>query len=100
MIAGTRVDEISKAFGGWVKGARSDAGLSQQALADLIGRRQQTVTQIEQGARPATVSEVYRILTILGRDLPTLDVELQTICTSCWGSTPAGFTCNACGSRS
>lgn len=100
MTAGIRVDEISKAFGAWLSGARADAGLSQQALAALIGlRRQQTIAQIEGGTRPATVSEVYRVLAALGRPLPSLAVTLPDVCTSCWGKPPTGFTCNSCGAR-
>lgn len=96
-----RVDDITRAFGQWVKTAREEAGVTQSRLAVTVGlNHQQMIGKVEHGVRPATISEAYRIAKALGRDLPSIEVTMPSICSACWGTPPAGFTCNACGGGS
>jgi transcriptional regulator with XRE-family HTH domain len=50
--------------------ARKAAGLSQQALAKLIGRPQSFVAKLERGERSIDVVELVAIGELIGLDLP------------------------------
>lgn len=97
--SGTRVDDITRAFGTWVREQRRARGISQAKLAKASGPRilPTQIARIETGERPATISEAARICAVFGVALPDLTVELPDICAKCGGTPPLGFTCNTCG---
>jgi transcriptional regulator with XRE-family HTH domain len=52
-----------------LKQARIDAGLSQQAVADKLGKPQSYVSKIESGERRLDIAETKRIAEIYKKDI-------------------------------
>lgn len=55
-----------KAIAAYLDDARRDAGLSQQALADVLGVDQGQVSRLLRGVRPMTLPEMLSICDLLG----------------------------------
>jgi len=52
-----------------LKQARIDAGLSQQAVADKLGKPQSYISKIESGERRLDVAEIKKFATIYKKDV-------------------------------
>jgi transcriptional regulator with XRE-family HTH domain len=65
-------DELKRAFGQRVQSLREQAGLTQERLADQIGRSVDTISNIERGANSTRVETAARIAEALGVALPEL----------------------------
>ena len=63
--------------GARVKARRSEASLSQQALADLVGVSRQTIVAMETGAYAPSVYLALRVASVLGTTVEAL-----------WGADP------------
>jgi putative transcriptional regulator len=70
-----RVDDSDA--GTRVKARRSEASLSQQALADLVGVSRQTIVAMETGAYAPSVYLALRVANVLGSTVEAL-----------WGTDP------------
>lgn len=68
---------VGSAFGAVLKAARTEAGLTQEELADLAGCDRTFPSQLERGIRTPTISTLLNLAAALGVPAPTL-VE-QTI---------------------
>jgi Zn-dependent peptidase ImmA (M78 family)/DNA-binding XRE family transcriptional regulator len=60
---------VAQLIGGRIRKAREDRGLSQAALADVLGLSQAAMSTIESGARPLRVDELMVVSRVTGRDL-------------------------------
>ena len=52
-----------------LKTARVDAGLSQQAVADKLGKPQSYISKIESGERRLDVAEIKKFATMYKKDI-------------------------------
>lgn len=59
--------------------ARSDAGMTQQQLADKLERPQSFVSKVENGDRRLDVIEFLEICRLLGADAPALLRQIESI---------------------
>ena len=59
--------------------ARSDAGMTQQQLADKLERPQSFVSKVENGDRRLDVIEFLEICRLLGADAPALLKQIESI---------------------
>jgi transcriptional regulator with XRE-family HTH domain len=73
--------ELKRRFGRQVQGLREAKGLTQEQLADRIGRSVDTVGNIERGVNATRIEVAYQIATELGVRLPDL-FEFQPAPTS------------------
>lgn len=64
--------ELKRRFGKHVQGLREAKGLTQEQLADRIGRSVDTVGNIERGVNATRIEIAYLIATELGVRLPDL----------------------------
>ena len=64
--------ELKRRFGKQVQGLREARGLTQEQLADRIGRSVDTVGNIERGVNATRIEVAYLIATELGVRLPDL----------------------------
>lgn len=64
--------ELKRRFGRQVQGLREAKGLTQEQLADRIGRSVDTVGNIERGVNATRIEVAYQIATELGVRLPDL----------------------------
>ncbi len=58
-------DELKRAFGRRVQSLREGAGLTQERLADRIGRSVDTISNIERGANSTRVETAARLAEVL-----------------------------------
>ncbi len=58
-----------KQLGAYVRSARVQRGLTQQALADLVGTGQKTVSKIENGHGGTRVDTLFSLLAALDCDM-------------------------------
>lgn len=89
-------------FGKTMRALRQRAGYTQVEMAEQMrafGIRldPSAVTRIEQGGRSVRLNEAVAMARILCVSLPDV---LDSSCLTCFGSPPAGFTCQGCGSSS
>jgi HTH-type transcriptional regulator/antitoxin HipB len=63
----------AKQLGALIHNARANRNLSQQALADLIGTGQKTISRIENGNEGTKVETIFSLLAALD-----LDMQLAT----------------------
>jgi Zn-dependent peptidase ImmA (M78 family)/transcriptional regulator with XRE-family HTH domain len=61
--------QVARLIGARIRKAREDRGLSQAALADVLGLSQAAMSTIESGARPLRVDELMVVSRVTGRDL-------------------------------
>lgn len=59
--------------------ARQEAGLTQQQLADKLGRPQSFVSKVENGDRRLDVIEFLEICRLLGADAPALLKQIESL---------------------
>lgn len=64
--------ELKQRFGRRVQGLREAKGLTQEQLADRIGRSVDTVSNIERGVNATRIEVAYQIAVELDVDLPRL----------------------------
>ena len=64
--------ELKRRFGKQVQGLREAKGLTQEQLADRIGRSVDTVGNIERGVNATRIEVAYQIAVELGVTLPDL----------------------------
>ena len=64
--------ELKRRFGKHVQGLREAKGLTQEQLADRIGRSVDTVSNIERGVNATRIEVAYQIASELGVRLPDL----------------------------
>lgn len=64
--------ELKRRFGKHVQGLREAKGLTQEQLADRIGRSVDTVGNIERGVNATRIEVAYQIAIVLGVRLPDL----------------------------
>lgn len=64
--------ELKRRFGRRVQGLREAKGLTQEQLADRIGRSVDTVSNIERGVNATRIEVAYQIAVELDVDLPGL----------------------------
>lgn len=65
----TQLIRSPKQLGTLVHNARANRGLTQQALADLIGTGQKTISRMESGYPGTKLDTVFRILAALELEL-------------------------------
>ena len=65
-------DELKRRLGRRVQGLREAKGLTQEQLADRIGRSVDTVSNIERGVNATRIEVAHQIATELGVRLPDL----------------------------
>jgi len=65
-------EELKRRFGKRVQGLREAKGLTQEQLADRIGRSVDTVGNIERGVNATRIEVAYQIAVELGVTLPDL----------------------------
>jgi transcriptional regulator with XRE-family HTH domain len=78
-------DPIYRSFVRNLRGAREAAGLSQSAVAKMIGQPQSFIAKVEAGDRRLDVAEAMRLAAVLGYTLeellpkiPIVDLAAQT----------------------
>ena len=64
--------ELKRQFGRHVQGLREAAALTQEQLAERIGRSVDTVSNIERGVNATRIEVAYQIATAVGVRLPDL----------------------------
>lgn len=64
--------ELKRRFGRHVQGLREAKGLTQEQLADRIGRSVDTVGNIERGVNATRIEVAYQIAVVLDVTLPDL----------------------------
>lgn len=64
--------ELKRRFGKQVQGLREAKGLTQEQLADRIGRSVDTMSNIERGVNATRIEVAYQLATELGVRLPDL----------------------------
>ena len=72
-----RVQELRDALPQLLRDMRSEAGLSQVALAKRIGRPQSFVSKYETGARRLDVAELFEICAACGVTLSKFGTRLE-----------------------
>lgn len=65
----SQVVRSARQFGVQVRNARIDRTLSQQALADLVGTGQKTISRIENGHEGAKLETIFSLLAALELEL-------------------------------
>lgn len=70
--SGMDAGELKRRFGRQVQGLREARGLTQEQLADRIGRSVDTVGNIERGVNATRIEVAYQIASELGVRLPDL----------------------------
>lgn len=64
-----QVLSLSSQLGAWIKAARRDAGLSQQALAERLGISQSRVSHMELHPGSLSVEQLLAICAVLGLEI-------------------------------
>ena len=64
--------ELKRRFGQHVQGLRESVGLTQEQLAERIGRSVDTVSNIERGVNATRIEVAYQIAVAVGVRLPDL----------------------------
>jgi len=59
----------ARQLGAFFREARVQKGMTQQALSDLSGTGQKTISQIENGNEGAKLETVFRLLAVLGLEI-------------------------------
>jgi len=65
----TQLIRTPKQLGTFIRNARAHSGLTQQALADLVGTGQKTVSRIENGHDGTRVDTLFAIIAALDMDV-------------------------------
>ncbi len=65
-------DELKRLFGLRVQGLRRRVGMTQQQLADAIGKSLDTVSNVERGISSTRIETMDKIATVLGVSLAEL----------------------------
>lgn len=88
-----RIRDHELAFASELRRWREEAGLSQTRLSLVIGQHQTTMARIEAGTQALRYGAAVELIAFFGQpiNLP------GSVCHSCYGHPPHGFTCNACG---
>lgn len=93
--------EILTKFRTAVSDRMTEIGLSQEDVARALAAggckvHNSAISKVISGHREVRFEEAVLLASLLGLDLRAFAVE-PTVCTTCFGAPPAGFTCNACG---
>ena len=67
-----RMNKVLKSFGKSVRAHRTKLGLSQEELADKIGRDTRSIVAIEAGRRNTTIMTLHRLSKALGTTIEKL----------------------------
>ena len=76
------VTEDTKDMGGYLRGLREEAGLSQRDLADRLGCHQPAIARLEAGGVRPNVETLRRIVEALGLQLELHAVSRDTALTA------------------
>lgn len=77
------MDPLYSRFGGLLRAARKDAGLTQQELAERVGLTRTSITNIESGAQHINLRQLYLLAAAVGlhpaRLLPDHDGAIEEL---------------------
>ncbi|MFM9977229.1 MAG: helix-turn-helix transcriptional regulator [Sphingomonadaceae bacterium] len=65
----SQIVRLPSQLGALIQSARQKRGLSQQQLASLIGKRQKTISAIENGSDGTKLDTLLRVIAILDLDI-------------------------------
>ena len=65
----SQIVRLPRQLGALIQSARQKRGLSQQQLASLIGKRQKTISAIENGSDGTKFDTLLRVIAILDLDM-------------------------------
>ena len=65
-------DTIYRQFGSLLRQAREDRNMTQRQLADLVGLKRTSVTNIENGAQEVTLYQIIALASALEMDVASL----------------------------
>ena len=69
--------------------ARLEKGISQQALADMIGTKRSNISRMESGAQNISLDMLLKVAGALGKDVSVVLEEKRMVS---WMSTVSGYT--------
>ena len=70
------MEDFNRSLGQLVSSWRRHAGMSQVALADVLGTQQATISKLENGASRITVATLVQILCACGLSFSSVETDL------------------------